>query len=124
MNSSTDLITDLISTVSSLTASVTTQTQKILEQTTESTGETLDWIASNPILKAADNIIGIDWLMTFLGRADTDKIRQTVAEIKIFGIGTSCRQHLVVELRGKSSTSALCHSRSCFKFGKLKLTFP
>ena len=82
MNSPTDLITDLISTVSSLTASVTTQTQKILEQTTESTGETLDWIASNPILKAADNIIGIDWLMTFLGRADTDKVRQTVAKMR------------------------------------------
>ena len=82
MNSPTDLITDIISTVSSLTTSVTIQTQKILEKTTESTGETLDWIASNPILKAADNIIGIDWLMTFLGQANTDKIRQTVAEMR------------------------------------------
>ena len=82
MNSPTDLITDIISTVSSLTASMTTQTQKILEQTTVSTGETLDWIASNPILKAADNIIGIDWLMTFLGQADTNKIRQTVAKMR------------------------------------------
>ena len=82
MNSPTDLIADIISTVSSLSASVTTETQKILEKTTVSTGETLDWIADNPILKAADNIIGIDWLMTFLGRADTDKIRQTVAEMR------------------------------------------
>ena len=82
MNSPTDLITDIISTVNSLTASVTTQTQKILEKTTESTGETLEWIASNPILKAADNVIGIDWLMTFLGRVNTDKIRQTVAEMR------------------------------------------
>ena len=77
-----NFITDIISTVGSLTETLTVETQKLLEKTTESTGQTLDWIASNPVLTAADNIIGLDWLMTFLGKVDTAKIRATVAEMR------------------------------------------
>ncbi|MEM7759261.1 MAG: hypothetical protein AAF298_14220 [Cyanobacteria bacterium P01_A01_bin.40] len=65
-----------------LTRTLTTETQKVLEQTTVSTGKTLDWISSNPLLKAADNVIGLDWLMTFLGQVDTDKIQTTVVEMR------------------------------------------
>ena len=77
-----NFISDIISTVGSLTEVLTTETQKIFEKTTESTGQTLDWIASNPVLTAADNIIGLDWLMTFLGKVDTTKIKATVEEVR------------------------------------------
>lgn len=70
-------------TVNSLTETVTTEAQKLLENTTISTGKTLEWIASNPILKTTDKIIGLDWLMTFLGKADTAKVKQTVKEIRL-----------------------------------------
>ena len=77
-----NLLSDVISTVGSLTEVLTTEAQKILEKTTASTGQTLDWIASNPVLTAADNIIGLDWLMTFLGQVDTAKINATVADMR------------------------------------------
>ena len=76
------LIAGMINTVGSLTETITTQTQKLLEQTTVSTGETLEWIASNPILKSADNIIGLDWLMTFLGKVDVSKVEANVAKMR------------------------------------------
>ena len=80
---STDsFFTGVIDTIGSLTEALTTQTQKILEQTTVSTGETLQWIADNPVLKSADNIIGLDWLMMFLGGADLDKIKATVERVR------------------------------------------
>ncbi|MGD1919691.1 MAG: hypothetical protein ACFCAD_12835 [Pleurocapsa sp.] len=65
-----------------MTEAITTETQKILEKTTVSTGETLEWIASNPILKSADNIIGLDWLMTFLGKVDTSRVQANVAKMR------------------------------------------
>ena len=77
-----NLLTGLIDTVNNITATITTQTQELLEQTTKSTGRTLEWIADNPLLKAADNIIGLDWIMTFLGKVDTAKIQQTVTEMR------------------------------------------
>ena len=82
INSSKDFLTDVINTVGKLSETLTTETQKILEKTTVSTGQTLDWIASNPILKSADNIIGLDWLMTFLGQADTAKIQADVEAMR------------------------------------------
>ena len=77
-NSSPNFIEQVFDTIGSLT----TQAQDILEKTTTSTGETLEWIASNPILKSADNIIGLDWLMTFLGKADTSQIKANVAKMR------------------------------------------
>ena len=77
-----NFVTGVINTVGNLTEILTTETQKILEKTTISTGETLEWIASNPILKAADNIIGLDWLMTFLGQVDTAKVRAAVEKMR------------------------------------------
>ena len=79
---SENFIEDIFNTVGSFTEAVTQETQKILEKTTVSTGETLEWIASNPILKSADNIIGLDWLMTFLGKVDTAKIQSDVAAMR------------------------------------------
>jgi uncharacterized protein (DUF697 family) len=73
---------EVINAVSSLTATITTETQKILEQTIVSTGQTLEWIADNPILKSADRIIGLDWLMTFLGKVDTTKVEANVAMVR------------------------------------------
>lgn len=73
-----NLFTEAANTISELAANVTTEVQKLLEQTTASTGATLDAIASNPILKSADNIIGLDWISTFLGKVDTSKVRATV----------------------------------------------
>ena len=82
MSHSDNFFTEAIDTVTNLTNTLTTEAKKFLEQTTVSTGQTLDWIASNPILKSADNIIGLDWIMTFLGQADTAKIQSTVAEMR------------------------------------------
>ena len=82
MNSPINFLTEVSDTLGTLTKSLTTETQKFLEKTTVSTGQTLDWISSNPILQAADNIIGLDWLMTFLGQTDTAKIQATVAEMR------------------------------------------
>ena len=81
-NSTDNFFADAISTVGSLTEVLTTEAQKMLEKTTVSTGQTLDWIASNPLLTAADRVVGLDWLMTFLGRVDTAKITASVAEMR------------------------------------------
>ncbi len=77
-----NFISDAINTVGNLTVTLTTEAQKLLEHTTQSTGETLEWIASNPILKSADKIIGLDWLMTFLGKVDTTKVQTTVDKMR------------------------------------------
>ena len=77
-----NFFSEVIDTIGGLTETLTTETQKILEQTTASTGQTLEWIASNPILRSADNIIGLDWLMTFLGKTDTAKIQATVDQMR------------------------------------------
>ncbi|MEL7011180.1 MAG: hypothetical protein AAFY63_22460 [Cyanobacteria bacterium J06643_13] len=82
MNSATDFLAEITQTLGNLTQSLTTETQKFFEKTTVSTGETLDWISSNPLLQAADNVIGLDWLMTFLGQVDTAKITATVEEMR------------------------------------------
>lgn len=82
LNSAENFFAEMVNTVSDLTATLTSETQKILEKTTVSTGQTLEWIASNPVLQAADNIIGLDWLMTFLGKVDTAKVQATVDKIK------------------------------------------
>jgi uncharacterized protein (DUF697 family) len=82
MNSPTNLIDEVISNVGTLTEALSTETQKILEKTTVSTGQTLEWISSNPVLKAADKIVGLDWLMTFLGKVDLAKIEHVVAEMR------------------------------------------
>ena len=81
-NQSDNFFTEVANTLGNLTETLTIETQKILENTTASTGETLAWIASNPVLKSADNILGLDWLMTFLGKVDTAKVRATVEEMR------------------------------------------
>lgn len=100
MNSDNNFITDIISTVGGLSAALTTEAQKIFEQTTVTTGQTLDWIAGNPVLSAADNIIGLDWLMTFLGQANTAKIEATVEAMRsqhpLF-TPDQIAQHLIVQ---------------------------
>ncbi len=73
-----DMIAEAANSISELTTSFTTQVQQFVEQTTVTTGETLDAIASNPILKSADKIIGLDWIMTFLGKVDNAKVKATV----------------------------------------------
>ena len=77
-----NILAEAANAISELTVSVTTQVQNLLEQTTATTGETLDAIASNPILKSADNIIGLDWIMTFLGKVDTVKTLATVEQMR------------------------------------------
>lgn len=68
--------------IGEITANVTNQVQELLEQTTATTGTTMDAIAANPILQSADRIIGLDWIMTFLGKVDTEKVKATVAEVR------------------------------------------
>lgn len=82
-NSSENFLAEAVNTVGKLTETLTTETQKFLEKTTISTGQSLEWISSNPILKSADNIIGLDWLMTFLGQVDTAKVQAKVEQIKV-----------------------------------------
>lgn len=71
-------IAEAVNAIGELTASLTTQVQQLVEQTTVTTGQTMDAIASNPVLKSADRIIGLDWIMTFLGKVDTAKVKATV----------------------------------------------
>ena len=68
--------------IGEITATVTNQVQELIEQTTATTGTTMDAIAANPILQSADRIIGLDWIMTFLGKVDKEKIRATVAQVR------------------------------------------
>lgn len=68
--------------VESLTKTLTTEVHKVLESTTTAAGETLERIASNPLLKSVDNTIGLDWLMTFLGKVDVDKVEATVNQLR------------------------------------------
>lgn len=82
INSSENFLAEAVNTVGKLTETLTTEAQKLLEKTTISAGQSLEWISSNPILKSADNIIGLDWLMTFLGQVDTAKVQATVEQIK------------------------------------------
>ena len=82
INTEENFFIEAINTVGSLTEALTIQTQEFWEKTTVSTGQTLEWIASNPILRAADNIIGLDWLMTFLGEVDIAKVQQTVDKLR------------------------------------------
>ncbi len=77
-----NFLAEASNTVDNLTEALTTETQKFLEETTASTGKTLEWIASNPILKAADNTIGLDWLMAFLGKVDVAQVQQIVAQVR------------------------------------------
>ncbi|MEL6439879.1 MAG: hypothetical protein AAFQ80_11575 [Cyanobacteria bacterium J06621_8] len=81
-NTSENILVNAIATLESLSETLTKETQKILESTTVSTGQTLEWISSNPVLKAADQMIGLDWLMTFLGRVDTAQVRATVENMR------------------------------------------
>lgn len=68
--------------IGEITATVTNQVQELLEQTTATTGTTMEAIAANPILQSADRVIGLDWIMTFLGKVDTEKVKATVAEVR------------------------------------------
>ena len=79
---STNFITEAIKTVEELTEGITTQVQTLFEQTTVTTGQTMDAIADNPVLKSADNIIGLGWLMTFLGKVDKNKVQATVDRVR------------------------------------------
>jgi uncharacterized protein (DUF697 family) len=82
MSDSLNLLAEAIDTINDLTKNLTLEVQKVLEETTASTGKTLDWIASNPVLKATDNIVGLNWLTTFLGKVDKAKVRASVAEMR------------------------------------------
>lgn len=77
-----NLLTEVLNTVGSLTETMTTEVQKLLEKTTADTGKTLEAIASNPFVKTVDGVFGLDWLMTFLGKVDTEKIRATVNQVR------------------------------------------
>ena len=81
-NPPSNFLAEVFDTANKITASFTTQVQNLLEQTTVSTGQAMDAIASNPVLKSADNIIGLDWLMTFLGKVDTKKVEANVSQIQ------------------------------------------
>ncbi len=79
---SDNFFVEATNTVAKLIYPLTVEAQKLLEKTTVSTGQTLEWIASNPILKSADNIIGLDWLMTLLGKVDTVEVQATVEQVR------------------------------------------
>lgn len=58
------------------------ESQKLLERATDQTGKTLQAIAENPLLQGIDRTFGLDWLMTLLGKVDTNEIRATVENLK------------------------------------------
>ena len=81
-NPADNFIEQAVNTVGNLTESITTEIQKLLEETTISTGQTLEAIASNPLIKSVDNIFGLDWLMIFLGKVDISKVQATVDQVR------------------------------------------
>ena len=81
-NESENLMIEVTNLLDSLTNIFTTKTQQLLEETTVFTGQTLEQIASNSMLKTVDSTIGLDWLMTFLGTANIDKIEATVNRVE------------------------------------------
>jgi uncharacterized protein (DUF697 family) len=81
-NQTENPLVEMFNTVSYFAESITTEGQKLLEKTTVTTGKTLETIANNPILKSADKIIGLDWLMNLLGKADIAKVQATVNEMR------------------------------------------
>jgi uncharacterized protein (DUF697 family) len=74
--------TNLASSIEDLTNFLTQETEKIIEKTAISTGKTLEQIAENPFLKSANKVIGLDWLMSFLGQADLAKVQANVTQMK------------------------------------------
>lgn len=81
-NLSENFFAEAIDTVGKLTENLTTEIQNVLEKTTVSTGQTLEWIASNPILTSADKVVGLDWLMTFLGKVDIKKVQANAEQMR------------------------------------------
>jgi uncharacterized protein (DUF697 family) len=69
-------------TIDNLTATIGAEIQKFLEKTTASTGETLAWFANNPIISSVDKVIGLDWLMNFLGQVNTEQVQAKVNKLK------------------------------------------
>ena len=77
-----NFITEATNTIAELTEGLNSQIQNLLEQTTVVAGQTMEGISSNPILKSADQIIGLDSIMTFLGQVDVAKIEATVNKMR------------------------------------------
>ena len=77
-----NFIAEATNTLDELTEELNTQIQNLLEQTTVAVGQTMEGISANPILKSADQIIGLDSIMTFLGQVDVAKIEATVNKMR------------------------------------------
>jgi uncharacterized protein (DUF697 family) len=74
--------TNFAANIENLTNFFTKETEKLIEKTTISTGKTLEQIAENPFLRSANKVIGLDWLMSFLGQADLAKVQANVTQVK------------------------------------------
>ncbi|MGB3512010.1 MAG: hypothetical protein WBA93_22780 [Microcoleaceae cyanobacterium] len=59
------------------------QAHKLLECATEQTGETLQIISENPILKFFSKFWGTKWILSILGEVDVEKIQAKVKETKL-----------------------------------------
>lgn len=77
-----NFIVEAANAVGELTTTIGDRFQEFLEEATASTGKTMDEIAANPILQSTDRIIGLNWISTFLGKVDTNKVRNTVAAMR------------------------------------------
>ncbi|MGL5940856.1 MAG: YcjF family protein [Waterburya sp.] len=77
-----NFLSSTANTFNNLTATINIEIHKFLEKTTASTGETLAWLAANPVLSSIDKVIGLERFMTFLGQADTSQIEAKVNQLK------------------------------------------
>ncbi|MDY7002537.1 MAG: TerB family tellurite resistance protein [Cyanobacteriota bacterium] len=59
------------------------EAHQLLESATEQTGQTLQIISENPVLKFINKLWGTQWLMSILGEVDVEKIQTKVKETKL-----------------------------------------
>lgn len=59
------------------------EVKKLLEKTTAQTGETLEAIATNSFVRSINNFLGLDWLMTFLGEVNLEKVKKNIQKVKL-----------------------------------------
>ncbi|MEM9165074.1 MAG: EcsC family protein [Cyanobacteria bacterium P01_F01_bin.4] len=82
----TQAFQNLADTVTETTAKVTQEasgaTQKLVEVTTETVGQTVDPIAQNPVVNYLAKIPGLGWLLHALGKVNLDKAHREVAELR------------------------------------------
>ncbi len=58
------------------------ETHRLIEELTANTGQTLESIASNPLISNLHKVFGFRWLASLIGEVDTAKIQESIQALK------------------------------------------